>query len=145
MKSIYETELNISQAKAAELYANPENSTKWMSDIKKYEPLSGRPGTRGSKFRLIPKKGKMIFTATILSRELPKKVQLKLEASNVNVLVTGKFTALSHEKTKFVSEEEFTFKGIFNKLFGLLARSGIKKAHHKHMDAFKKFASTANK
>ncbi|MGZ4053315.1 MAG: SRPBCC family protein [Bacteroidia bacterium] len=142
MKSIFETEINMSQAKLAELYANPENNIKWMLDLEKYEPISGMPGMPGSKYRLIPKKGNMIFTATVISRDLPNELKLNLEASNVNVLVTGKFIALSPEKTKFISEEVFTFKGIFNKIFGFLAQSLVKKTHNKHMKDFKEFAKS---
>jgi len=144
MKSIFESEINIPQARLAELYANPENSTKWMLDVERYEPVSGSPGMPGFKFRLIPKKGKMIFTATIISKNLPSEIKLNLDASNVNVIVTGKFISLPTGKTRFISEEVFTFKGIFNKLFGLLAQSVVRKAHHKHMNDFIEFARTAS-
>ncbi|MEO7294271.1 MAG: hypothetical protein ABIW34_14280 [Ginsengibacter sp.] len=66
---------------------------------------------------------------------------MNLEASNMNVLVTAKFIALSSEKTKFISEEIFTFQGIFIKLDGFLEQNSIKKAHQKQMNAFKKFAA----
>ena len=142
MKSIFEAKINIPQAKLAELYANPENNIKWMSDIERYEPISGTPGMPGSKYRLVPKKGNMVFTTTVISRDLPTELRLNLDGSNVSVLVTGTFIALSPEKTKFISEEVFTFKGIFNKMFGLLAQSAVRKAHHKHMNDFKEFAMT---
>jgi len=142
MKSIFETVINIPQARLAELYANPENSTKWMLDVERYEPVSGSPGMPGFKFRLIPKKGKMIFTATIISKNLPSEIKLNLDASTVNVLVTGKFIALAPDKTKFISAEVFNFKGIFNKIFGFAAQGAIRKAHHKHMNDFIEFAMT---
>lgn len=44
MKSIVELEIDVPQARAAELYSDPENTTKWMDDVKNYEPLSGEPG-----------------------------------------------------------------------------------------------------
>jgi hypothetical protein len=140
MKSIFETEVNIPHTKLAELYANPENSIKWMLDLEKYEPISGKPGMPGSKYRLIPRKGNMIFTATVISSDLPAEIKLNLESNNVNVLVTAKFIALSPEKTKFISEEVFIFKGIFHKVFGFLAQSAVRKAHHKHMNDFIEFA-----
>ena len=142
MKSIFETEINIPREKLSELYADPENIIKWMSDIEKYEPISGTPGMPGSKYYLIPKKGNMVFTATVLNRDLPDEIRLNLEASNVDVLVTGKFIALSPDMTKFISQEIFTFKGLFNKMFGFLAQSAIGKAHHKHMKDFIEFAKT---
>ena len=142
MKSVFETEVEIPQTKLAELYSNPENNTKWMHDLERNEPISGTQGMLGSKYRMVPKKGNMIFTATVISRNLPDHVQLLLEDKNVNVLVTGKFFALSPTKTKFLSEEVFTFNGIY-KLLGLFAHSAIKKAHHQHMRDFIAFAKTA--
>jgi hypothetical protein len=42
-----------------------------------------------------------------------------------------------------VSEEDFPFKGLFNKVFANFARPAIKKAHRGHMNAFKRFAEKA--
>jgi hypothetical protein len=122
MKSIYETEINIPQAKLAEFYANPENNVKWMEDLERSEYISGALGMPGSKYRFIPKKGNMVFTATVLIRDIPNELKLILKSPTVDVLVTGKFIALSSENTKFISEEVFTFKGFFNKTFGFLAK-----------------------
>jgi hypothetical protein len=140
MKSIFETEIDIPQAKLAEFYANPENNMKWMTDVERCEYLGGIPGRPGSKYRMVPKKGNMVFVVTIVSNNLPNESSAILESSNVNVAVTGKFIALSPLKTKFVSEQVFTFKGIVSKAFGLLAGGAIKKAHHKHMNSFKQAA-----
>jgi hypothetical protein len=87
MRSIIELEINVPQAKLAELLADPENNTKWMDDIERYEPISGPPGMPGSKYRLVPKTGKMLFTATVVGRDLPDESRLILEASNVVVSV----------------------------------------------------------
>ena len=142
MKSVFETEVDVPQAKLAALYSDPENNTKWMHDLERNEPISGTQGMVGSKYRMVPKKGSMIFTATVVSKELPHEVQLLLEDKNATVLVTGKFFAVSPTRTKFVSEEIFTFKGLY-KIFGLLARNAIRKAHHQHMKDFIEFAKTA--
>jgi len=142
MKSIFEAEIDVPQAKLAKFYANPENNIKWMVDLERCEFISGELGMPGSKYRLVPKKGNMIFTATVISKDLPNESVLILEAPSVNVLVTGKFIALSHEKTKFISEEIFTFKGLFNKAFGFLASAAVKKAHYKHMNDFKQIVKT---
>ena len=142
MKSTFETEIDAPKARVAELYSNPDNNVKWMHDIKGCEHISGKPGMPGSKYRFVPKKGTMEFVATILQKK-PNQYKLKMEASNVDVLVTGTFIALSPQKTKFVSEEVFTFKGFFNKVFGFFAGSAVKKVHTRHMKAFKKFAKAA--
>src|SRR4030095_225047 len=120
MKSVVELEINVPQAKLAELFADPENNIKWMDDLKRYEPISGTPGMPGSKYRLVPKTGNMVLIATVIARDLPREFRLTLDASNVMVSATDEFIALSSEKTKLISEEVFSFKGPFNKVFGFL-------------------------
>jgi hypothetical protein len=140
MKSVVELEINASQERVAELFANPENNTRWMDDLERYEPISGEPGMPGSTYRLVPKKGNMTFVATVITRNLPAELQLRLDASNVTVSVKGTLMPLSAEKTRLLSEEVFRFKGFFNKIFGFLAQSSIKKVHRHHMESFKRFA-----
>ena len=49
------------------------------------EKISGQLGMPGSKYRLVPKKGKMVFVATVLARNFPTNLIESLEASNVTV------------------------------------------------------------
>ncbi len=140
MTSIFETEINVPQAKLAEFYAKPENSISWRKGLIKFEPLNGEQGKPGSRYRLIPKKGNMIFTATVISIDLPNETSVVYESLKVSIAVTRKFIALSPEKTKFISIEVFTFKGLFNKVLGFFTRQAIKKAHYKHMNDFKRVA-----
>jgi hypothetical protein len=140
MKSVVELDVNVPQRPLAELYANPEYMTEWMDDLDRYEPLRGEPGAPGSQFRLVPKSGDMVFVATVVSRALPDEVRLQLDASTVAVAVKARFVPRSPETTRLVSEEVFTFKGVFNTLFGMFARASIRKAHRRHIEAFKRFA-----
>ena len=82
----------------------------------------------------------MIFTARVVSRNLPHELRLRLEAGNATVDVHATLSTLADGRTKLVSEELFEFKGVWNKLFGLLARPAIRKAHRKHIEALKHFA-----
>ena len=125
--------------KVAELFADPSKSTAWMDDLERYEPLSGQQGMPGSTYRLIPRKGSMVFTATVLERKLPHELRLKLEAANVTVDVHSTLSTIATGQTRLVSEEEFEFKGLA-KIFSLFARPAIRKAHRHHMEAFKQFA-----
>jgi hypothetical protein len=140
MKSIVELDINLPQEKLAALFTDPTKSTAWMDDIQRYEPVRGQPGTPGSQYRLVPKKGSMVFLATVVSRDLPNESRLRLEASNVVVSITARFDAESRDRTRLVSEEVFEFKGLLSKIFGLLATPVIKRAHRQHMAAFKRFA-----
>lgn len=140
MKSFIELEIDVPQARVAKLFADPQQNTKWMDDVDRVETISGQLGMPGSKYRLVPKKGRMVFVATVISRNLPTESRLSLEASNVTVSVKGTFVALSSDRTRLTSKEVFSFKGPFNKVFGFLARGAIKDAHRQHMEAFKCFA-----
>jgi hypothetical protein len=142
MKSIVEVDVDVPQAKVAALYANPENTTQWMDDVDRYEVISGEPGMPGSKYRLVPRKGTMVFVATVISSRLPDESRLELEASSVVVSVTGRFVALSPGRTRLISEEVFRFKGLFRTVLGLFASPAIRNAHRRHIEAFKRFAES---
>jgi polyketide cyclase/dehydrase/lipid transport protein len=140
MKSVVELEIDVSQDTLAALFADPSNMTKWMDDLERYEPLSGEQGLPGSTYRMVPKEGTMVFVATVLSRDLPNEIRLRLDASNVVVSIRVTFSRITPDKTRFISEEEFTFTGLFGTIIGFFAGGSIRKAHRKHMDGFKRFA-----
>ena len=142
MKSVVEVEIHVPQARLADLYADPKQNTKWMDDMERIEPISGELGMPGSKYRLVPKKGDMVFVATVLARNLPAELHLSLEARNVIISVKGFFTALSPRSTRLTHEQVYSFKGLLYKVVGFLARRAIKKAQRRHMEAFKRFAET---
>ena len=142
MKSTVTVEINRPQAQVAELFSNPGNTTLWMHGVDRVEAISGELGMPGSKYRLVPKSGSMVFVATVLARDLPHQVRLSLEASGMDVSITGTFKILSPSKTLLVSQEVFRFKGIVSVIFGFLGRAGIRRVHRRHMEAFKVFAET---
>lgn len=63
-----------------------------------------------------------------------------LDAPTVSVSIKDDFVRLARDKTRPVSQEEFEFKGLFNKLFGFLSRPAIHRVHRRQMEAFKRFA-----
>jgi hypothetical protein len=140
MKSVVELDVNVPQAKLAELFADPRRNPEWMDDLERIEPLEGDLGSPGSTYRLVPKEGRLIFVAQVVSRDLPTQARLVLDAPNVSVFVTGKFEALSERATRLISEEIFCFKGLFGGLVSIFARRAIKSAHRRHMESFKRFA-----
>ena len=138
MTSIVELEINKPKTEVERLFTDPANNPKWMHDLKGYEPISGEQGFPGSEYRLLPKKGSRVFTATVITRNATE-LKLKLDAADVQVLITAQLIEQSLSKTKLISKEVFTFKGLFS-LFGWLATPAIKSAHKKHMNDFKDFA-----
>jgi hypothetical protein len=142
MKSVVELEIAAPQARVATLLADPQHAPRWMNDVARYEPLEGTPGLPGSRYRLVPKKGSRTFVATVLTRDLPTAASVRLEAANVTVVVKDTFIALSPTATRLKSEEDFHFRGLLGRLIGFLAQRAIRRAHRRHMLAFKRFAET---
>lgn len=140
MMSRVELEIDAPQAHVAELMADPRNNLRWMDEIDRIEPISGELGQPGSVYRLVPKKGTFVFVATVVTRALPTELRLSLQADTVSVSVADTFLALSDDKTKLLSEEVFTFKGLFGTVTGFFARPSITRAHRRHMESFKRFA-----
>jgi hypothetical protein len=81
-----------------------------------------------------------VFVVTVLWRDLPSELRLRLEAAGLTVLVTSRLSALSPQRTRLTSEEAFEFEGLFGKIMGVLARWAIHKAHRRNMTAFKRYA-----
>ncbi len=104
MKSVVEVEIDIPLQEVVEMFADPRNNPKWMHDLKSYEPISGEQGQPGSTYRLVPKAGDMIFLATVVERNLPHELRLKLESSTADVAVTGRMVALSPTRTSTSSK-----------------------------------------
>jgi hypothetical protein len=142
VKSTITVEIDLPQTQVAELFSNPRHVTAWMHDVDRVEPVSGDLGTPGSSYRLVPKRGSMVFVATVLPRVLPNQSRLRLDSSDVTVSVTGTFQSLSPTRTLLVSQEVFAFKRIIGTIFGVLAWLAIRRAHRRHIEAFKTFAET---
>jgi polyketide cyclase/dehydrase/lipid transport protein len=139
LKDIVRIEIAAPLRKVAELFTDPANSTKWMDDLVAYEPVSGTPGMPGSRYRLVSKNERMTFTATVISRDLPKESRLVLDSPSIEVSVRTTFASLPPGGTELVSEETFAFKSALGKGFGFFARPAIRKAHRHHMESFKRF------
>jgi hypothetical protein len=140
MRSVVEVDIQAPRDQVAALFADPANNTKWMHDLDRCEPITGNPGMPGSAYRMVPKTGDMVFVATVLARHLPEEVSLRLDGKDVVVSITDRFRATSPGVTTMVSEEEFRFKSLLRRVFGLFARRSILTAHRRHMASFKHFA-----
>lgn len=141
MKYTVETEINLPIARVVELFDDPENLKHWQPGLISFEPISGTPGQPGAKSRLKYKMGKrdieMIETITV--RNLPDEFSGTYEAKGVFNIVKNYFRPVSENKTKYISENEFQFKG-FMKLIGFLMPGAFRKESEKYLLQFKEFA-----
>lgn len=144
MKYTNEIEINKPVDKVIALFDNPNNLEKWMEGLQSFVHINGTPGHVGAKSLLKFKIGKreieMIETVTV--RNLPYEYSGTYEAKGVFNTVKNKFIDLPGQRTKYVSEQEFIFKG-FMKLYGLLIGGTFKKQSLKYLTSFKNFAEKA--
>jgi hypothetical protein len=140
MKSVVKLDIQAPRDEVALLFADPTNNPKWMHDLDRCEPIAGSVGMPGSTYRMVPKKGDMVFVATVLSRDLPEEVRLLLDGKDVVVSITDRFRATPQGVTTMLSEEDFRFKSRFRRVFGFVAQRSVRNAHRRHMEAFKHFA-----
>jgi len=140
MKSVIELEVARPRERVASLMADPTLNTQWMDDIERIDPVRGDLGMPGSAYRIVPKRGSMIFIATVISADPLNTLHLSLDSAHISVDVRATFRPIGPGRTMLVSEETFTFKGFLHRILGMFARPAIKKAHRRHIEAFKRFA-----
>jgi hypothetical protein len=140
MKSSVAIDIHAPRSTVAELFADPLNNPRWMNELDRIDVVSGQLGAQGSQYRMVSKDGQMDFVATVVLRDLPTELHLRLDGSHVAVLITDRFLAPSRDVTRLISEEVFRFEGPIRRLFGIFTRVFIRKAHRRHMQSFKRFA-----
>lgn len=140
MKYTSEIEINRPVERVIELFDNPDNMGKWMKGLQSFEPISGKTGHVGAKSRLKFKMGRreieMIETVTV--RNLPEEFSGTYEVKGVFNIVKNKFVSLPDNRTKYISEQEFQFKG-FMKIIGFLMPGAFKKQSMQYLIDFKNF------
>src|SRR5687767_5344369 len=120
MKYTLEIEINKPVNTVVELFDNPDNMKKWMKGLQSFVHLSGEPGQPGAKSNLRFKMGnkEVEMIETIVVRNLPHEFSGTYDVKGVHNIVKNKFIPVGN-KTRYVTEQEFQFKG-FMKLIGFL-------------------------
>jgi len=88
------------------------------------------------KFKLGKREVEMIETITV--RNLPDEFSGTYEAKGVINIVKNRFERLSDSKTKYITDNEFQFKG-FMKLIAFVMPAAFKKQSYKYLELFKEF------
>ena len=145
MKYTCEVEINKPLDRVIELFDNADNLTKWMEGLISFEAVSGVPGQPGAKSRLLFKMNnrQMEMIETITVRNLPHEFSGTYEAKGVFNIVKNRFEKISDTKTKYISEQEFQFKG-FMKLIAFMMPGAFKKQSMKYMNDFKRFVENTD-
>lgn len=143
MKYSTQIDINLDRDKVIALFDNVDNMKLWMEGLVSFEHISGTPGQEGARSRLKFKMGKreIEMIETITRRNLPEEFSGTYEAKGVFNIVSNKFEVLPGNKTRYITEHEFQFKG-FMKIIAFLMPFAFKKQSLKYMEDFRKFAES---
>ncbi|MBT3383399.1 MAG: SRPBCC family protein [Prolixibacteraceae bacterium] len=143
MKFSCSVEINLPKNKVAELFNNPDNLKEWQDGFLDIEHLSGTPGTKGAKSKMIYKIGKreMILEETILVNNLPDEFTGSYEAKEMKNTMKNIFISTSENTTCWDAELEYLeFRGFMPKLMAKLMPGMFKNQTQKWLNQFKIFA-----
>ncbi len=143
MQYSVEIEINKPVDEVVKLFDNQENMDKWMEGLQSFELISGEPGQPGAKSRLKFKMGKrdIEMIETITEHNLPDLLTATYEAQGVYNKVKNKFQTIDGNRTKYITEQEFRFKGIM-RLMAAFMPGAFKKQSMKYLNDFKQFAES---
>ena len=146
MKYTSEIGIDLPVSRVVEIFDNPEYLKHWQPGLISFEHLSGVAGRPGAKSRLKYKIGKraieMIETITV--RNLPHEFAGTYEAKGVYNIISNKFIPLSENRTRYITESEFRFRG-FMRLVAFFMPGAFKKQSRKYLQDFKRFAEGLNR
>jgi carbon monoxide dehydrogenase subunit G len=137
LKYTVEITIDRPRSRVVELFDNPDNLKHWMPGLQSFEPLTGKPGTVGSKAKLtfLMNNRKLEMVETITKRSL---FNGTYEAKGVFNIVNNRFIDIDGKSTRYVSDQEFQMKGIM-KLFAWIMPGVFKKQSMKYLIDFKTF------
>ena len=141
IKYTEEIEINKNIDTVIALFDNPYNMQKYMDGIESYKIVEGNIREVGAKAEMTVLMGekKIIMIEEIITNNLPEEKKVTYTADAVYNIVTNKFIKVSENKTKFINEQEFEFKG-FMKIIGFFMPSAFKKQSRVYLKDFKEFA-----
>ena len=136
-----EIEINTNIDTVIALFDNPYNMQKYMQGIESYKVVEGNIREVGAKAEMIVlmEEKKIIMIEEIITNNLPKEKKVTYTADAVYNIVTNRFEKVSENKTKFINEQEFEFKG-FMKIIGFFIPSAFRQQSRVYLEDFKRFA-----
>ena len=130
------------------LFDNPYNMKEYMDGIESYTVLSGNIREVGAKAELVVSyveedvvKRKIVMIEEIITNNLPDEKKVTYTAAAVYNIVINKLIKVSDNKTKFINEQEFEFKG-YMKVMGFFMPSAFKQQSRIYLENFKNFVES---
>jgi hypothetical protein len=142
MKYLTQITVDVPLSEFIRKFDNPDHMQLWQKDLVSYQLLGGIPGKEGAQMELkyIMGKREILMVETILKRNLPHEFHATYDAKGVHSVQKNYFKAESENTTKWISESEFQFRGVFMKLMAFLMPGAFKRQSLKFMKDFKSFA-----
>lgn len=133
--------INLPVSRVIELFDNEENLKKWQEGLVGIDHISGSQGEPGakSKLRFEMGKRKVDLIETVVVKDLPREVTFIYETKGVYNVSKNFFKEEGGSSTRYVTENEFKFKGLY-KLLGILMPGAFRKQTQKYLVRFKEFA-----
>ncbi len=145
IKYTAEIEINSNIDNVITLFDNPYNMKEYMDGIESYTVLNGNIRETGTKAELVVNyieedvvKRKIVMIEEIITNNLPEEKKVTYTADGVYNIVTNRFVKISNNKTKFINEQEFDFKG-YMKIMGFFMPSAFKEQSRVYLKNFKEF------
>lgn len=143
MKYTCTVDIDLPIDKTVELWTDETHFKEWQDGFKSIELLSGTPDGTGAKSKIILDDGKrrVELIETIVNSDLPKEKRARYEHVHMTNTQTSRFEPISENKTRYISEVEYTnFNGFMIKLMAKLFPNKFKKQSQIWMNQFKEFA-----
>jgi hypothetical protein len=143
MEFSQEVVVRVPRARFIELFDDPDNLTKWQEGLISFEPLHGEPGHPGAQSRLTFRRGRgtLQMVETVTRRDLPYAFEGTYDAKGVHSVTRNEFHEAGPDATRWVTHNEFQFRGVM-KVVGLLLAKSFPKQSLSMMEAFRSFAES---
>ena len=145
VKYTEEIEINANIDTVVALFDNPYNMQKYMDGIESYTVLSGNLREVGTKAEIVATyiekdvvKRRIVMIEEIITNNLPEEKKVTYTSDEVYNIVTNRIIKISDNKTKFINEQEFQFKG-FMKVMGFFMPNAFKQQSRIYLKNFKEF------
>ena len=145
VKYTEEIEINANIDTVVALFDNPYNMQKYMDGIESYTVLNGNLREVGTRAEIVVSyiekdvvKRRIVMVEEIITNNLPEEKKVTYTADGVYNIVTNRIVRISDNKTKFINEQEFQFKG-FMKIMGFFMPNLFKQQSRIYLKNFKKF------
>ena len=141
IKYTEEIEINSNIDSLIVLFDNPYNMKEYMQGIESYKLISGEIREVGAKAEITAVMGenKVIMIEEIITNDLPEEKKVTYTADRVYNIVTNRLVKISDNKTRFINEQEFEFKG-YMKVMGFFMPSAFKQQSRIYLQDFKEFS-----